>query len=164
MKKLLPLALTLTALAVFTGLGIAQQKDQQNKAADKLSTCLMTGEVTQVNVKAKTFTVKEVTFNAAKLKVLPEVGELVLVTYTETRAGPMTTSFAKKPPVTTSFGKKPPVDPCASIRCIAPKVCGLDENNRPACVAPSSQLKIRWCCWFGDCRIGCGNRGYGCSI
>lgn len=53
----------------------------------------MTGKVTQVNEKAKTFTVmakgKEVPVNAAKLKSLPKVGEIIDITYTETGGGPL---------------------------------------------------------------------------
>jgi hypothetical protein len=52
---------------------------------------LMTGKVTQVDDKAKTFTVmskgKAVTFGAAKLKSLPNVGETVDITYTRTPSG-----------------------------------------------------------------------------
>jgi hypothetical protein len=44
-------------------------------------------------MKDKTFTVmakgKEVTFSAAKLKVLPKVGAIIEITYTETPGGPM---------------------------------------------------------------------------
>jgi hypothetical protein len=106
-KKLLTLALALVALAAFSGPGIAQQKgveksrkttngsfggDVQLKI-DKASPKLMTGKVMGVDKMGKTFTVmakgKEVTFNAAKLKVLHKVGGIIEITYTETPGGPM---------------------------------------------------------------------------
>ena len=59
------------------------------------STFKMTGKVTQVDVKAKTFTVISkgkavaVLFDPSKLKVLPKVGEIIDITYTETPGRPM---------------------------------------------------------------------------
>lgn len=53
----------------------------------------MTGKVTQVDDGAKTFTImandRAITFHAFKLKALPKVGEVVDITYTQTRGGPM---------------------------------------------------------------------------
>ena len=92
-------ALTLLVLTAFTGLAAAQPKAQERgqpagaekKSVDKASPKLMTGKVTQVNEKAKTFTVmakgKEVVFNAARVKSLPKVGEVIDVTYTEGGGG-----------------------------------------------------------------------------
>ncbi len=52
----------------------------------------MTGKVTQVNAKAKKFTVeiagKTVTFSSAKLKApLPKVGDILDITYTQGAIG-----------------------------------------------------------------------------
>lgn len=163
MKKLLTLALAVVALATVSSLavvhepkssptGVETQKPATGqKQVDKASTMLMTGEVVR---ESHTFTVmsngKEVTFNAAKLEAFPKVGETILVTYNETPDGPMTTSI----------GKRPAMDPCAAVRCAAPKVCGLDEKNQAVCIEKTSSEFPRWCCWFGECRIGCGDRGY----
>lgn len=109
MKKLLTLALALAVLAVFTGLGAAEQKGEKKsqptgvekkqpatgeKTVDKASPKLMTAcKVTGVDPKGKTFTVmakgKPVIFSATKLKVLPKVGEIIDITYSETPGGPM---------------------------------------------------------------------------
>ena len=107
MKKLLTLVLALATLAVFSGLGVAQQKGVEKsrptgvemkpsaageKTVDKASPKLMTGKVLEIQA-GKTFTVmsngKVVTFNAAKLKALPKVGEIIDITYTQTPGGPM---------------------------------------------------------------------------
>ena len=94
-------ALTLLALTAFTGLAAAQPKAQdrgqpagaEKKTVDKASPKLMTGKVAQVNGDTKTFTVtakgKQVTFNAAKLKSLPKVGEIIDITYTGGGGGPL---------------------------------------------------------------------------
>lgn len=127
---------------------------------------LMAGKVTSVDQKAQTFTimVNEVTFSSARLKGSPKVGEIVSVIYTQMPDGRMeateTTTFND---AYTRFGTKPAADPCAALHCIAPNVCGLDMNNQAVCVAPANAAWPRWCCWFGECRIGCGNRGYGTS-
>jgi hypothetical protein len=111
MKKLLTLALALVALTVFTGLSVgqgAQQKDKQKSpptsgetkqpAAEAKNSAhametMMTGTVTQVNEKAKTFTVmangKEVTFSAKEMRALPAVGDVIDITYTQTPGGPL---------------------------------------------------------------------------
>ena len=84
MKKLLSLALALIAVAVFTGLGVAEQTGGERKAPTQgePSKC---GTVTNVNHKAKTFTIKatgkEVTFDASQMKTLPNLGDTVVVTY-----------------------------------------------------------------------------------
>ena len=53
----------------------------------------MTGKVIRDNQSGKTFTVmakgKEGTFSAANLKVLPKVGAIIDITYTENPGGPM---------------------------------------------------------------------------
>lgn len=113
MKKPLTFALALMVLAAFTGLGVAQQKGEEQKAKvrgafeetktarprgegvklDEPVLQRMTGKVIRDNQSGKTFTVmangKEVTFNAAKLKVLPKVGEIIDITYTGNPGGPM---------------------------------------------------------------------------
>ena len=91
MKRLLTIILTLSALAAFTGLAVAQRAGEM-KTIDKASPKLITGKVMSVDPKAKTFTIlskgKEITFNASKLKTLPKTGEVIDVTYTDT-GGPM---------------------------------------------------------------------------
>jgi hypothetical protein len=108
MKKLLTLALALVALAVFTDPAGAQQKGTQKSPAAAVETkqpaapaknsahameTMMTGTVTQVNEKAKTFTVmangKEVTFSAKEMRALPAVGDVIDITYTQTPGGPL---------------------------------------------------------------------------
>jgi len=91
MKKLLTLALAFVVLGVFASLGVAQQK--AFGAETQHLYLKMTGKVTQVNEKANTFTVmakgKPFTFGSKSLKVLPKVGEVIDVTYTENPGGPM---------------------------------------------------------------------------
>jgi len=100
MKKLLIFVIALMVLAAFSGLTTAattvkgsKSNGSERVAADKASPKLMTGTVTEVNVKTNTFIVtskgKSVTFSAAKLKALPKVDEIIDVTYTETPGGPM---------------------------------------------------------------------------
>ncbi|MBI5379150.1 MAG: hypothetical protein HZA23_03225 [Nitrospirae bacterium] len=107
MKKLLTLALALVVLAAFSGLGVAQEKKaeekkpapaakeekkaepkKEEKKAEKPKVHSITGEVTKVDDKAKTVTIKgkdkEVTLDAAKLKkALPKTGDKVVAKYTE---------------------------------------------------------------------------------
>ncbi len=77
----LTITLTLSMLTAVTGLATAQQK------------VLVAAKVTQVNVQTKTFTVvakgKRYTFNAARLKSLPKLGDIVDITYTGTGDGPL---------------------------------------------------------------------------
>jgi len=105
MKKLLTLALALVALAVFSGLGVAQQKGVEKsqptgvekkqpatgeKEAVKGKAAIykheITGKVTGVDPTAKTFTVmvqgRAITFSAAKLNKLPTVEENIDITFT----------------------------------------------------------------------------------
>jgi hypothetical protein len=93
MKKLLTLALALVALATFGGLAKAQQQSKQKSPSVAISKKQMTGKVTQVNEKAKTFTVttkdKSVTFRDPEDQTtVPKVGEIVDITYTENPNGP----------------------------------------------------------------------------
>ena len=103
MKKVLTVVLALGVLTAFSGFAVAQQKDTQKSAPASVETKqpsatarnsghateqLMTGKVTEVNAKAKSFTVmakgKLFTFSAAKLKVpLPKVGAIIDITYTQ---------------------------------------------------------------------------------
>ena len=80
MKKLLTLALALVALAVFTGLGVAQQKTEEKRQPTGVE-AKQPGKVLEVNNRAKTFTVmvngKRVTVNAANLKSLPKPGDII---------------------------------------------------------------------------------------
>jgi hypothetical protein len=104
MKKLLTLALALVVLAVFTGLGAAQEERRKPGGGKPPppdvrmkqpvpSSKQLTGKVTQVDAKAKTFTVmskgQAVTFSAATLPALPKAGEIIDITYTQTPGGPM---------------------------------------------------------------------------
>ncbi len=98
MQKLLTLALALSVLIASTGLSIAQQPKEkkpagEEKKMDKHSPKLMTGKVTQVDVKARTFTVvakgKEYRFTFQKIEAAPKIGDIVDVTYTESTGGPM---------------------------------------------------------------------------
>ena len=106
MKKLLTLALALVALAVFSGLGVAQQKgveksqptgvEKKQPATGEKKTVKgndattykhnkMTAKVTGVDPTAKTFTImiqgKAITFSAANLSKLPTVGKMIDITY-----------------------------------------------------------------------------------
>lgn len=91
MKRLLTIVLTISVLAAFSGLAIAQQAGEK-KTIDKASPKLITGKVMSVDPKAKTFTIlskgKEITLGASKLKTLPKTGEVIDVTYTD-NSGPM---------------------------------------------------------------------------
>lgn len=91
MKKLRTFAMALMVLAASSGLGVAQQK--AFGAETQHLYLKITGKVTQVNEMAKTFTVmskgQAVTVSAAKLPVLPKVGEIIDITYTQTPGGPM---------------------------------------------------------------------------
>lgn len=98
-EEAVTLALALVALAVFAGLGVAQQKAEEMKAVDKASPKVMTGKVIKDNQASKTFTVmakgQMVTFNAAKLKALHKVGEIIDITYTENPGRPMMAATVK---------------------------------------------------------------------
>jgi hypothetical protein len=124
MRKSLALASALVALTIFIDPGAAQQKDKEksplagvdtksttvkgsksnsdNRAA--VSPELMTGEVTQVNEKAQAFTIgangRQFTFSAKKLNALPEVGETIGITYTQTPGGPREATTVKSSKVT----------------------------------------------------------------
>jgi hypothetical protein len=106
MKKLATVTLALIALVDFADLGIAQQKGKEKsqptgvetkqpatgeKTVDKASPKLMTGTVTQVNEKERTFTLvskgKEYRFTFQKLEWPLKVGAVVDVTYTGTLGG-----------------------------------------------------------------------------
>ena len=107
MKKLATVTLALVALVAFADLGVAQQKGKEKsqptgvetkqpatgeKTVDKASPKLMTGKVTQVNEKERTFTLvakgKEYRFTYLKIEWPLKVGEVVDVTYTGTPGGP----------------------------------------------------------------------------
>jgi hypothetical protein len=91
--------LTISVLTASVGPAAAQPKVEdkgrpaggERVPVDKASPMQMTGKVTQVDEKAKTFAVMSkgnaVTFGAAKLKALPKVGETVDITYTRTPSG-----------------------------------------------------------------------------
>lgn len=88
MRKLSIFVMALMVLAAFS---VAQQKAF---GAETVHLYLkMTGKVTQVNPTGKTFTVmakgKPFTFGSKSLKVLPKVGEVIDITYTEKPGGPM---------------------------------------------------------------------------
>lgn len=88
MKKLLTLALALVALAVFTGLGVAQQKGEEKKPAaapvmeQQARPQQIIGEVTRVDPKTNTFTVKGKDFEVTlpKQGSLPNVGQRIKIT------------------------------------------------------------------------------------
>lgn len=113
MKKSLTQALVLAALAVFSGLTVAQTvaqktrgqtksplpqeattvKSSKSNLSERLATSprVITGKVPQVNAKGRIFAV-EVVFSASKLEDLPKVGEIIDITYTQTPGGPMEAS------------------------------------------------------------------------
>ncbi len=127
MKKLLTLTLAFAALAVLTDLSVAWQTDKQKSPPKSVETKpaptktpvpqgertiktshsnsyrvapkVMTGEVTKVNEKEKTFVVtangKEVNFSARELKALPAVGETIDITYNQTAGGPLVAAAVK---------------------------------------------------------------------
>jgi Cu/Ag efflux protein CusF len=88
MKTLLTLALALLILCAFTGLSIAQEKAQEKKPAAAAVTQpkgekqQITGEVTKVDAKAGTFTVKakDVQLTLSRTGTLPEVGQRIKIT------------------------------------------------------------------------------------
>lgn len=98
MQKLLTLAVALSVLIASTDLSIAQQPKEkkpagEEKKMDKSSPKLMTGKVTKVDVKARTFTVvakgKEYRFTFQKIEAVPKIGDIVELTYTESTGGLM---------------------------------------------------------------------------
>lgn len=126
MKKSLTPALVLAALAVFTGLGVARQADKQKSPTTsgetkpaptppvpleattinnsksntyRVAPKVMTGKVTQVNAREKTFAV-EVSFFAGRMKGdfsrdTFKVGDTIDITYTQTPGGPMEATTVK---------------------------------------------------------------------
>jgi hypothetical protein len=90
MKILSTVALAI-ALVTIPGFCTAQQRAEEMRQVDKATPTLMTGKVTQVDAKAKSFTImaqgKSVTFSAAELPALPANGDMVDVTYIVTPAG-----------------------------------------------------------------------------
>jgi len=77
------------ALATVPGVCIAQQGAGQMPRAQKAAPQVMTGKVTQVDARAKRFTImargKSLTFSAEGLKALPKIGDSIDVTYVVTR-------------------------------------------------------------------------------
>jgi hypothetical protein len=127
MKSVLTAILAFAALVAFSGPTVAQQQSTQKtkqpeptkqpvsleattvkgsksnsdnrSTQDKASPLVMTGKVTAVDPKAKTFTVtakgKQFTFSAAELKgPLPEVGKILDITYTQATPGGTLKSIA----------------------------------------------------------------------
>jgi hypothetical protein len=90
MKRLATAALA-TALASIPGYCAAQPRAGEMRQVDKATPKLMTGKVTQVDAKAKSFTItaqgKSVTFSAGALRALPAIGDMVDVTYVVTPGG-----------------------------------------------------------------------------
>lgn len=92
MKSMVKLGLSGVLLIAGAGLSAAQppveKRGAAEAAAEKPSTKQVCGLVTQVDDKAKRFTIsakgKAVTFDAAQVKTLPKVGETVVVTYLAT--------------------------------------------------------------------------------
>ncbi len=95
MQMLSTVALAI-ALAAISGVCAAQQRGEEMRRVDKASPNLMTGKVTQVNAKARTFTMtargKSVTFSAAQVTTLPAIGDVVDVTFVVTPGGVMEAS------------------------------------------------------------------------
>ena len=95
MKKPLSLTLALAMLTLSTGLATAQTpgKPAIDGAASrgKPTKEQMTGKVTEVDARARTFTVtskgKTVVFSGTDLSALPKVGQVVDVTYTQAPGG-----------------------------------------------------------------------------
>lgn len=100
MKKFLTLALAIALLTAFAGLSAAQQQKGEQKSQPTGVEMKQTGgerkgptqgepskcgTVTNVNHRAKTFNItatgKEVTFDASEMKILPSLGDTVVVTY-----------------------------------------------------------------------------------
>ena len=82
---------TLILLVAAPGFSTVQQGAEEMPRIVKAADQQITGKVTQLDAKAKTFTVvtqgKTVTISAAKLRSLPKVGDIVDVTYTVTPGG-----------------------------------------------------------------------------
>jgi len=105
MNKLPSLALAL-GVTLSIGLAPAQTIDQSptngTSNRGKPTKEQITGEVVEVNSQAKTFTVtakgKTAVFSGANLPRLPQVGEVVDVTYTQTPGGGPLTSTAISTP------------------------------------------------------------------
>ena len=89
--KLLSTVVLAIALVTIPGWCSAQQRGEGMRQVDKATPKLMTGKVTQVDTKAKSFTIvaggKSVTFSAAELGKLPAAGDTVDVTYIVTPGG-----------------------------------------------------------------------------
>ena len=88
MKKSLTLALALVALSVFSGVGMAQQKAEEKTPTtapvmeQKAERQRISGEVTKVDPKTNTFTVKgkDVEVTLSKGGPLPKVGQRITIT------------------------------------------------------------------------------------
>jgi hypothetical protein len=101
MKQLLSLALALATLTMWAGLATAQTTDRSTTSGTssrgKPTKEQMTGKVTEVNSRAKTFTVtakgNTVVFSGANLSTLPKVGQVVDITYTQAPGGGPLTSI-----------------------------------------------------------------------
>jgi hypothetical protein len=91
--NMLSSVMMLILLVAAPGLCTAQQGAEEMPRVIKTAAQQITGKVTQVDAKAKTFTVvtqgKTYTIGAAKLRSLPTVGDIVEVTYTVTPGGLM---------------------------------------------------------------------------
>ena len=95
MNKPLSLTLALAMLTLSIGLATAQTPERSTSdgtsSRGKPTKEQMTGKVTEVNARAKTFTItskgKTVVFSGASLSALPKVGQVVDITYTQSPGG-----------------------------------------------------------------------------
>ncbi len=99
MKKIFTMALALIILANFSGLASAavtvksaKSNSSYREASDNSDPKQMTGTVTQVNSSAKTFTVmvqgQAIIISAEKMTTLPQLGDNLVISYTQTLGGP----------------------------------------------------------------------------
>ena len=95
MKTLPILILAVAMLATSAGLATAQSPERSTPGGTasrgKPATEQLTGKVTEVNSRARTFTVmskgKAVVFSGAEMSALPKVGQVVDITYTRVTGG-----------------------------------------------------------------------------
>ncbi|HMH51412.1 MAG TPA: hypothetical protein VK548_14340 [Candidatus Acidoferrum sp.] len=140
MTRWLTSALTLTLLIAFTGLAVAQPKAGGRKAIDTTSPqprdlrpVTTTGVVTHVDHAAKTFTVnangKAVTFGAANLATLPEVGATAEVTHQPSPGGMAQATTVKSSKSNTSERAGSAVPPSMGGGTLAPTT-GMTYGQR----------------------------------
>jgi hypothetical protein len=146
MKKLLTLALAIPLLAAFAGHSAAQQKAGKPGSTvisppPQVQVKVVTGQVTQVNVTARTITIKRtdasfIDLDYSKLPTPPRVGQNVTVQYTDVGSKSTAQAIAAGAPGSPA-GRA--ADPCANCRKHCPNGRCIMDPGDTSCACSHSE-------------------------